>query len=48
MQKGEHYICQCCGADLEVLVPCTCEQKQDMVCTCGSRMEAKAPAKTKA
>ena len=37
MERGERYSCGC-GCMLEVIEPCTCEQKQDMVCTCGHTM----------
>lgn len=39
MQQGEHYKCDC-GAEIEVLSPCTCAQKQPAItCTCGMPMK---------
>lgn len=38
MKKGERYSCEKCACELEVIKPCTCEQVQDMICTCGTRM----------
>lgn len=44
MKKGEHYVCDC-GAEVEVLEPCTCETKQpQLTCTCGMPMKIAATA----
>jgi hypothetical protein len=40
MKKGEHYVCEC-GAELEVLKACTCEQTQQLICTCGMPLKHK-------
>lgn len=38
MKKGERYSCEKCDCVLEVMEPCTCEEVQELVCTCGTPM----------
>lgn len=38
MKQGTQLTCECCDAIFEIKQPCTCEQKQDLICSCGAKL----------
>jgi hypothetical protein len=38
MKQGTILTCECCGALFEVKKPCTCQQVQDFICSCGEKL----------